>query len=43
MYGHRSKGHRMKSGRSKRMFSAVGQWIHPMNVHNAPMRGGFRL
>lgn len=43
MYGHRKKGHRMSKARSRRMFAGVAQWIHPMNVHSEPMRGGFRL
>lgn len=43
MYGHRRKGKRMGAGRSKRIFSGVAQWIHPMNAHSEPMRGGFRL
>lgn len=43
MYGHRRKGKHLSSSHSKRMFSGVAQWIHPMNAHKEPMRGGFRL
>lgn len=43
MYGHHKKGHRLSGRGSKRMFSRVAQWIHPMNVHQMPMRGGFRI
>lgn len=43
MYGHRKKGHKMSRGKSRKMFSGTAQWIHPMNVHSEPMRGGFRL
>lgn len=43
MYGMRSKGRRMSKRHSRKQFSSVAQWIHPINVHQAPMRGGFRL
>lgn len=43
MYGHRKKGHKMSRRKSQRVFSGTAQWIHPMNAHNEPMRGGFRL
>lgn len=43
MYGHRSKGKKISRGKSKKMFSGTAQWIHPMNAHSQPMRGGFRL
>ena len=43
MYGHRKKGKKLSRSKSQRMFSGVAQWQHPVNVHNAPMRGGFRL
>lgn len=37
--------HRKKLGNksSRKMFSRVAQYIHPMNVHSDSMRGGFRL
>lgn len=36
---------RKKMGRkqSRRLFSHTAQWVHPMNVHRQPMRGGFRI
>lgn len=36
---------RSKMGKkaSRRLFSKVAQYIHPVNVHRNPMRGGFRL
>lgn len=43
MYGHSNRRHKMSRGKSQRMFSGVAQWIHPVNVHSYPMRGGFRL
>jgi len=35
--------HKMSKHHSRRQFSRVAQYIHPLNVHNEPMRGGFRL
>jgi hypothetical protein len=43
MYGHRRKGKHLGRGHSRKMFSGVAQWIHPVNAHREPMRGGFRL
>lgn len=43
MYGNGKKRHKLSHGKSKRMFSGVAQWVHPVNVHATPMRGGFRL
>jgi hypothetical protein len=43
MYGHRSKGHKMSKRHSRKHFTHAAQWVHPVNVHSAPMRGGFRL
>lgn len=43
MYGHSKKGHRMGRKSSRKMFSRTAQHTHPMNIHNAPMRGGFRI
>lgn len=36
---------RKKLGRkaSRKLFSRTAQYVHPKNVHNSPMRGGFRL
>lgn len=34
---------RMSRRHSRRHFSKVAQYIHPKNVHDLPMRGGFRL
>lgn len=41
MFGH--KGRRMSGKASRRSFTSAAQWIHPLNVHHLPMRGGFRL
>lgn len=38
-----SKRRKLSSKHSRKMFSRVAQYIHPKNVHQAPMRGGFRL
>lgn len=37
--------HRKKMGRkeSRRNFSSVAMYVHPMNVHAMPFRSGFRL
>lgn len=43
MYGHMKKGHRMSFRASARHFSRVAQYVHSFNVHQEPMRGGFRL
>lgn len=43
MYGHYRRGHKMSKHHSRRHFSRVAQWVHPVNIHSAPMRGGFRL
>jgi len=34
---------RMSRKASRKLFSRTAQYVHPKNVHNAPMRGGFRL
>lgn len=34
---------RISRGKSKRLFSRTAQYIHPKNIHRAPMRGGFRI
>lgn len=34
---------RMGRKASRKLFSRTAQYIHPKNVHRAPMRGGFRL
>jgi len=28
---------------SRKNFSSVAMYVHPMNVHREPFRGGFRL
>lgn len=43
MYGHHRRRHKMSRHHSAHHFSRVAQWIHPVNVHRDPMRGGFRL
>jgi hypothetical protein len=37
--------HRKKMSRhaSRRNFSHVAMYVHPMNAHKEPFRGGFRL
>lgn len=35
--------HKMSKRHSRKLFTKTAQWIHPLNIHNAPMRGGFRL
>lgn len=37
------KGKKMKKRDSRKLFSKTAQYVHPKNVHQAPMRGGFRL
>lgn len=37
------KRRKMSRGSSRKLFSKTAQYIHPKNVHNSPMRGGFRL
>lgn len=34
---------KMSKSHSRKSFSRSAAYIHPKNVHNAPMRGGFRL
>lgn len=34
---------KMSRGGSRRNFSRVAQYIHPMNIHREALRGGFRL
>lgn len=34
---------RMSKRKSKKLFSKTAGWVHPLNAHRAPMRGGFRL
>lgn len=36
---------RRKMGRreSRKLFTRTAQFVHPKNIHMAPMRGGFRL
>ena len=43
MYGIKSRGRKMGSAHSKRMFSGVAQHVKAVNIHQVPMRGGFRL
>jgi len=43
MYGHHRHRHKMSRRHSRRNFSHVAQYIHPVNAHREPMRGGFRL
>lgn len=38
-----SKRRKLSRNESRKMFSRVAQYVHPKNVHNSPMRGGFRL
>lgn len=34
---------RIPNGQSKRLFSRTAKHVHPRNVPNLPMRGGYRL
>lgn len=34
---------KMSKKKSRKLFSKTAAWVHPMNAHSAPMRGGFRL
>lgn len=34
---------KISSRRSKKLFSRTAQYVHPKNIHKAPMRGGFRI
>lgn len=43
MYGHIKKRFKMSRGKSRSSFSRIAQYIHPVNIHNSPARGGFRL
>lgn len=38
-----SKRRKLSKSSSRKMFTKVAQYVHPKNVHNVPMRGGFRL
>jgi len=35
--------HKMSRRGSRKLFSRTAQWVHPLNIHRAPMRGGFRI
>jgi len=43
MYGHIARRKTMTLANSRRYFSRVAQYIHPINIHKMPARGGFRL
>lgn len=38
-----AKRSKMSRKSSRKLFSRTAQYVHPKNVHSAPMRGGFRL
>ncbi len=38
-----AKRYKMKSKKSKKLFSRTGAYVHPKNVTPPPMRGGYRL
>lgn len=38
-----SKRHKMSRKKSKKLFTRTAQYVNPRNIHNAPMRGGFRI
>jgi len=41
---HRSKKrYKMSKKGSRKLFSSTAQYVHPLNVHRSPMRGGFRI
>lgn len=35
--------HKVSKKKSRKLFSRTAQYVHPKNVHAAPMRGGYRL
>lgn len=37
------KRQRLNRKKSKKLFSKTAQYVNPKNIHNAPMRGGFRI
>lgn len=37
------KRYKMKSGKSRRMFSRTASHTHKLNMNGNPMRGGIRL
>jgi len=43
MYGYTKGRKSMSPKKGARQFKRVAQYVHPLNVHNAPMRGGFRI
>lgn len=34
---------RLNRKKSKKLFSKTAQYVNAKNIHNAPMRGGFRI
>ncbi|QXP08094.1 MAG: hypothetical protein [Arizlama microvirus] len=41
--GYHSNRRKMSKKKSRKLFSSTAQYVHPVNVHATPMRGGFRL
>ena len=41
--GFMRRRHKLSRKGSRKLFSRTAQYIHPLNVHKEPMRGGFRL
>lgn len=41
--GYRPKRHKIPGKKSRKLFSTTAQYVHPLNIHASPMRGGFRL
>lgn len=37
------KRQKMSRSKSRKLFTRTAQWVHPRNIHNTPMRGGFRI
>ncbi len=43
-YKSKNSGRRKMGGKeSRKNFSSTAQYVHPLNIHRDPMRGGFRL
>lgn len=43
MYGNRMNRKKLSRKKSRRLFSGTAQYMHAVNAHTMPMRGGFRL
>lgn len=39
----KNKRRKLSKKGSRKLFSGTAQYVHPLNVHRMPMRGGFRI